>query len=1017
MRILFLPLIIAVALFSTTAKSQTVGEFSLFLFEEGYPVEDAVVSLGDNIVQLTNSSGNAHIFVPSGIYYVEVEYRGETVTSFELLSIAGEDTQVIVSVPNRGLQADVDVETSNAGETDSLGNTQKIQQDLGRGKLSGLVLSVENQTPLADAQIYVSGTQADIITDETGKFEVELPVGVYSLSVILAGYAAMTVDGVEISKDALTEKSIELTPAGLELSEFVVLAPYIEGSVSSIVQETRESAEVKEVLGAEQMSQAGDSNAASALARVTGLTIEDDKYVLVRGQPYRYTLTLLNGSPLPSPDPIRRVVPLDLFPTSVLAAIDVQKSFSADKPGSFGAGLVNLSMRSIPEESFAEVSIGTAYNTVTTFQKGLTYDGGSKDFLGLDDGTRAIPKEVDDATQGGTIDLVNVSDSERLVVGKAFDNNYEIRETTMSPDGTASITGGLRFDTKYGEFGILGDFSWGQKSSVRKGKEIDIDVDNGELVARSNFEKNRTKVNAGVSSLIVAGGKWDDHEVISNTFFIRDTDKITEFKEGLNNTSDERYERSYKLEWNQRELFVQQFVGKHDFKRVLVDWRALTAEGNRELLDRRTYLYSRQSDGSFIYYEEEAARREFNTVTDTIDSLAIDFTIPLIDQESFAASLKVGAASDTQDRLSDTSRFSFEPSGGDLDLSLGPNEILHPDNVGDTIGFSDDTQDNDDYIGKSSVVGIYAMTDMKFSDLLRLNLGVRMENADFKVKTFSRSNEDTLAAPSLGFDGAKTLPTATATWFVNDEMQVRGGYSTTVSYPVLVEMSNTLFSDPDDGDVYFGNPDLKPATISGFDFRWEWYFSTEELVSVGLFQRNYINPIENGFVATGGGSPRLTIKNAESAVVNGVEFSGRISLEDVKENMYFQSNITLMESSVDLGDDAGIATNVNRPLQGQANYVFNFQLGYDGEKQDWTITYNQVGERLEQANVNGLPDIYRQPIQQLNAKWSWKLNDIFKFSVSGKNILDPNFVFLGDTIEEKSYRKGMTIKSSITAEF
>lgn len=1017
MRILFFPLIIAVALFSPMAKSQTVGEFSLFLFEEGYPVGDAVVSLGDNIVQLTNNSGNAHIFVPSGIYYVEVEYRGEIITSFELLSIAGEDTQAIISVPKRGAQPDIDVETSNTDETDSLGNTQKVQEDLGNGKLSGLVLSVENKAPLADAQIYISGTQADIVTDETGTFEVELPVGVYSLSVILTGYAAMTIDGVEINKDALTEKSIELTPAGLELSEFVVLAPYIEGSVSSIVQETRDSSEVKEVLGAEQMSQAGDSNAASALARVTGLTIEDEKYVLIRGQPSRYTLSLLNGSPLPSPDPIRRVVPLDLFPTGVLASIDVQKSFSADKPGSFGGGLVNLSMRSIPEENFAEVSIGAAYNTQSTFKQGLTYQGGSTDFLGLDDGTRAIPQEIVVATQGGTINLDQVSDAERNELGKTFDNNYKVREETILPDMSGSITAGARFDTKYGEYGILGDFSWGQKFSLREGSSVVIGTDGDTLIAESSFEVIRTKMNAGVSSLIVAGGKWDDHEVVSNTFFIRDTDKITEFKEGLNNTSDSRYERKYKLDWNQREMFVQQFVGKHDFKNVLVDWRALTAESNREVLDRRTYLYFRLPDGSFNYYEEESAKREFNSVNDSVDSLAIDFTIPLVDKESFTSSIKIGAATDKQDRISDTARFSLEPFGAGLDLSQNPNLVLHPNNIGTVVAFSDDTQENDDYTGESTVTGKYVMADMKFTDLLRLNLGFRMEDADFKVKTFSRSSDEEGDEPAKGFTGSEILPGATATWFMNDEMQVRVGYSKTVSYPVLVELSETFYSDPDSGDTYLGNPDLKPATISGLDARWEWYFSTEELISIGIFQRSYENPIENGFFPTGGGAPRLTIKNAKSAVVNGVEVSGRFSLENFHENMYVQSNVTLMESSVDLGKDAGIATNTSRPLQGQANYVFNLQFGYDGDKHDWTLTFNQVGKRLSKANVQGRPDIYRQPLPELNSKWSWKINDVFKLSVAAKNILDPEYAFLGNGFKDKSYRKGMTIKSSLTAEF
>ena len=1002
---------------SSSIHAQTVGEFSLFIFEEGKPVQDAQVTLGDNIFQLTDHNGGVHIYVPSGIYYVEVEYQHQVISGFELLSIAGEVTQAIVSVPVRGKPADVEIETSNADEPEQLGSANASSENIGRGELAGRIISLENQMPLPGAQVYISGTQLDISTDDNGIFSADLPVGNYSLSVILAGYAAVTIDDIGIAKDGLTEKSIELSPSGLELSEFVVLAPYIEGSVASIVQETRDSSEVKEVLGAEQMSQAGDSNAASALQRVTGLTIEDNKYVVIRGQPYRYTLSLLNGSPLPSPDPIRRVVPLDLFPTGVLSSIDVQKSYSADKPGSFGGGLVNLTMRSIPEEDFAEISIGTAYNSQSTFKQGLTYQGGNTDFLGVDDGTRAIPKDIVNATQGGTVNLNQVSDADRIELGKTFDNNYKVSEEFMLPDMNGSVTGGARFDTKYGEFGILGDFSWGQKFRLRKGMDRVLAHDGDVLVVESEYDVDKTEMSAGVSSLIVAGAKWDDHQITSNTFFIRDTDKITQLKEGMNNTSDERYERGYTLDWNQREMFVQQFVGNHKFEKFMLDWRALNADGHREVLDRRTYLYFRLPDGSFNYYEEEAAKREFNTVDDNIKSMAVDLTIPLVDKESFTSSLKIGIASDRQDRLSDTARFSFEPFGTGLDLSQNPNLVLHPNNVGESVSFSDDTQDNDDYSGDSSVTGKYIMTDLKFSEILRLNIGVRAEKADFEVNTFSSSVQGAEEIPPSSFSSDEMLPAATATWFVNRDMQVRFGYGKTVSYPVLVELSKTFYSDPDNGDVYRGNPDLKPAKITGFDTRWEWYFSTEEFVSLGLFRRSFEDPIENGYFPLGGGDPRLTVKNADSAVVNGLEISGRYSLEKFQENLYIQSNITLMDSSVDLGNEAGIATNVNRPLQGQAKYVFNLQLGYDGEKHDWTVIFNQVGERLDKANVLGRPDIYRQPVPELNAKWSWKMNELLKFSLTATNILDPEYSFEGGGFKERTYKKGMTIKSSLTAEF
>jgi len=1018
MRTLYLVLLLLLPMGSANAAIQgTAGELSVIYFESGKPVPGAILRVGDNIVQLTNQYGSAHVIIPSGTYWVELTYRGKIILSTALLTIAGENTQIIASVPEPGKQADIEIETSDADDPTALAAANTQAADLGAGMLTGSVVSLENGKPLAGAQIYISGTQADVVSDDQGRFETELPVGSYSLSVILPGYAAVTIDDVTIAKDGQLEKTIELSPAGLELAEFVVLAPYIEGSVASIVQDTRDAAEVKEVLGAEQMSQAGDSDAASALQRVTGLTIEDGKYVVIRGQPSRYTLSLLNGSELPSPDPVRRVVPLDLFPTGVLAGIEVQKSYSADRPGSFGAGLVNLSLRGVPEESFAKISLGTGYNSQSTGKEGLTYDGGATDWLGVDDGTRELPSGVVDATRGGTVNLNSLPEEERNAVGKLFPNNYQVKRKTLGPDKSASIAAGTNVKTRFGEFGLMGNLSWGQKYRNIEETERDFALAAAnEVRIQSEYEVERTTMKSGVGALVVAGAKWEHHAITSNTFFVRDTSMVTEIAEGENNTSDGRFERNHLLEWNQREMTVQQFFGKHDFSLLNVDWRLLTAAGNREAPDRRTYSYARQPDGSFIFYEETGAQRRYNTVEDDVNSFGVDVTIPLFDRESFAASVKTGLATYNQDRTSDTSRFRFEPGGAVIDLSpQNPEEIMNPENIGNGVEFADDTQPTDDYRGTATVNGQYLMTDLEFAEKLRINLGVRQESADFEVKTFASSATGSSEIVG-GFSDSKLLPALSATWFMGDEMQMRLGYSTTVSRPVLVELSKTLFFDPDSGEAYIGNPDLKPAEIAGVDARWEWYFSTEEMFSIGAFYREYTNPIERKFQPAAGGGLFISFDNAESATVVGMEMGGRWSLSRLIDAMYLQSNITVMDSSVTL-DNAGVATNTDRPLQGQADYVFNLQLGYDGEAHDWAVTFNQVGKRLDKAGVNGLPDIYREPVPELNAKWSWKFTEHAKFSLTGTNLLDPSYRYVGEDIAQRAYKKGFTIKSSISIEY
>jgi len=1013
--IIYLLLLISSISQSTSFAQGTAGELSVIVFQSGKPVENMLINVGDDIVQLTDKFGSAHIIIPSGIHILSVSEKDYIITEMELLTIADENTQIIVSIPEKGKEPDIQLETSITSTSPQTNQSTQSTVNAGKGRLIGKIQSLENQKPLNNAQVYVSGTQLDIISDENGSFDVEIPVGIYSLSVILSGYATETIDNIEITKDSSTEKTIELSPAGLELSEFVVLAPYIEGSVASIVQETRDSAEVKEVLGAEQMSQAGDSSAAGALQRVTGLTIEDGKYVVIRGQPSRYTLSLLNNSPLPSPDPIRRIVPLDLFPTDVLSGIEIQKSYSADKPGSFGGGLINLSTRGVPEEPFASISIGTAFNSQSTFKDGLTYEGGSTDFLGKDDGTRELPGPVKDFIDSGE-SLNDLPDDEVKALGQQFNNIYQVENQTLYPDQSMSANGGTLYNTRHGDYGILASVSWGRKNRIIKELERDLSLGaKNQVNVQSEYNKTRTDMDINLGGLVVLSGKWNKHSLTSNSFFIRNTTMRTQLKEGENNTSDSRYEKSYLLDWNQRELFVEQLVGKHEFSLFDVDWRLLTAKGNREAPDKRTYTYARTDDGNFIFYEESGGQRRFNSVEDKVNSIGADFTFPINDTEKFKSSIKAGFSYYKQDRNSDTSRIRFEPENN-IDITLqNPEDILSPDNIGNGLGFSNDTQSSDDYLGTAKIDGQFVMADFEYTNVFRINAGVRRESADFEVKTFSKTSRGTDAIFGK-FKEQDFLPASSATWFINKDMQLRIAYGKTVSRPVLVELSETLFFDPDTNEAYIGNPNLKPAVIDGIDTRWEWYFSTEELVSLGGFWRNYEKPIEKNFVPVAGGGQSTTFENAKSASVFGLEIGGRLDLSRFYESVYLQSNLTFMTSSVKLGS-SGVATNTSRPLQGQADYLINIQLGYDGESHDLGLAFNRVGSRLDKAGVQGLPDIYREPSNSLNLKYTWQLNDQWKFKLVGVNLLNPEFKYTGGGVVQRSLRKGIDVKATLTWDY
>lgn len=998
------------------------AELALYVFKAGKPVSDAQISVDARVSGSTNRNGAIYLDLPEGRHDLAVGDGQDRWVELDLQTVPGENLQIIVELPVNGGSPTVDIESSQQGQTRRQAVDESQPQEQGpQGEVVGQVTDVETGEAVAGARIFISGVSLETETDENGRFNLEVPPGEYAMSVIHSDYSTQTMERLVVKPKEPTEADMELSPAGIELADFVVTAPYIEGSIASVVSQQRETSEVTEVIGAEQMSRSGDSDAADALQRVSGLTLDQGKYVVIRGQPSRYTSTVWNGSPLPSPDPIRRIVPLDLFPTGVLSGVQVQKSYSADRQGSFGAGMINLQTKSIPEKGFFNVDVGVGYNSQTTGKDGKSSEGGSLDFLGMDDGTRALPDAIDARISGGQASLNDVSNEERSALGATFSNNYHIANKTVPPNAKFGFAGGSSFATRWGEFGILTSFSWDRKFHNREETDTTFALSEGELLPQGEMVEDRTDMNVDLGGLFVLGWEVENHELSGNFFIIRNLTERNQITEGVD--ADNNVVKDHLIEWNERQMIIGQLVGHHDFSFMQFDWRALKAKGDRSSPDRRTYSYL-QSDGigDFVFRSDTGANRRFNEVDDKITGLGADFTLPLIDKDKLAWKMKIGGAYDKQDRESFISRFRFEPDDSleqELLLQPNPESFLTPDKVlSGEIDFFDDSQANEDYEGTAEVVGGYAMTDVEFFSSLRLVGGVRVEQSDFTVFTFQGGADE--GEIEGGFEETDLLPAFTATYKFLEDMQVRFGYSQTVSRPVLVELSASRYFDPQQSDDYRGNPDLKPAQIESFDVRWEWYPSATESLTFGGFAKYYTDPIEIVLDPQGGGSSVLrTLTNANEATVFGIEGGGRVELgrfAEMLDKFYLQANATFLTSEVELSE-GGINTSASRPLAGQAENVYNGQLGYDGEDHDITLTFNRVGRRLETAGANQLPDIFREPESYLNLTYGWQFVEKGELKFKASNLLNPEIKFSQGGKTDRIYQRGVTLSTSIKWSF
>ncbi len=1007
------------------ASAATSG-LSMFVFEGGVPVAGLELQVGGESRGQTDETGGIEVDIPSGRLPVALVRDGVPIVELDLLTDKNEIVQVIVTL-EEGAEPALDIESSSESlplaseRSESARSSGEDQPDLPPGAMVGKIISAEDGKPVVNARVFFTGTSVETRTDRDGAFAAELAPGTYAISVVHPDYATQTLDNMRVISEKEVTANIELTPAGIQLQDYVVTAPYVEGNVASTIAAQRETSSVVEVLGAEQMAAAGDGDAAEALQRVSGLTVEQGKFVLVRGQPFRYTATLWNGSPLPSPEPLVRVVPLDLFPTGVLSGIEVQKSYSADLPASFGAGLINLRTRGVPDEAFLTLGISSGLNSVSSFSNGLDYDGGAFDFFGYDDGTRALPDDVV-AINAASGDLTGLDDEEQAAVAKQFSNVYDADERTLPPDFGLSLSGAgsvnLPGDGKLGAVGALNlGTSWRRQERFQGSYALN----GGELVRQNSFTERRTDYNADVGGILTVQAQWDRHDLSANTFYAHQTQQRTEVITGPQNRSDDGIVRETALSWIERQILAQQLSGRNDFGAVKLDYRGMIASAGRDAPDRRSYAYiDREENGEFGVFGDSGAVREFSGVSDAVRSYAIDGTFVLSDPDErwFGFQLKTGVAGTSQDRDAFTRSYNWSPEedrGADI-IETNPEVLYDPANTGDdgTLDFRDGSNGiRDDYIGSLRVFGVYGLADARLGDIVRLVGGLRYERAEVSVTTFQLEPNDENAVEG-GFDhreacfsGAECAmyPSASATVFLGESMQLRAAYGRSTSRPNLNELSDARFIDPDTGEFFLGRPELRPAMINGADVRWEWYPSTTESITIGGFWKQYTDPIERSYLQVGGSDPVPAYQNADEARVLGLELGGRLEFGPI----YTVANLALLNSRVTL-EESGVNTDSVRPLDGQATYTLNVQAGYSGEAHDVTVSLNVVGRRLHRAGAFTQPNVFLEPIEGLNAAWTWQVFETDHYTgglrVTASNLINPRWDWTQGGELWRDYRRG-----------
>ncbi len=821
-----------------------------------------------------------------------------------------------------------------------------------------------------------------------------------------------------------------------------------------IPEPQRETSQVATFLLPEDLERQGDSNAALALTRLSGLSISGGRFVIVRGLNDRYSSALLNGSPLPSPEPLRRTVPLDLFPSEVLDSIAVQKTYSANYPGEFGGGVVDLKTAKRPIENFLTFKVGGTFNTETTNEEGIFVGGSDTDFFGFDDGLRDIPDPLA-AVLNSDQSLNALPNDQVEIIGESLVNSplRVIQQEELDPGFDVSISGGYVFDRGNYDIGLVGvaGFESGWETQLIKKQDI-----SGLAIIR-DFDVLDTTYNATVNALGSATLDYgSDHEVQATVFYVHDTDKEARITTGTDfDSQGERESFNEENGWFERELILGQLRGEHLFGNFTLGWRGSLSQATRDA--PYDFLLQRQinDDGVPALLVANRNSLSFSELTDDLASvggnISYDFNLSPTREATVTAGFDVSELE--REYIIDVFRFSGGNALSPSDEILRPDFLFSPDNIDPARFFLTEVssfQGGNNYDAQLDILAGFVMADFDITDFLQATVGLRYEDAEQSVDTFDRFGGPRGLSTDLEND--YYLPSAMLTWNFADDLQLRVGYSETITRPQFRELASSAFRDPESNRTFQGFFGLVDTELTNYDARLEYYFGRNQFVTLAGFYKDIKNPIEEISFERGTGRFDSTFFNAPEAELFGAEFEyrtrfefpGNIGFLNDREGL-FSINYTFTASEVTAEEGTLIADpgSVNTlefrdasffdidgsDLQGTSENILNAQLGWESELEQLTLLVGWVDERIIRRGVAGqsVPDVIEDPGVQVDLVYKRDIElsgNNFTFSLSGRNLLNEaheEFQLnedeeLGRT-EFNTYDRGISVSAGLAVKF
>ena len=900
------------------------------------------------------------------------------------------------------------------------------------GKIQGKVAGTDTGEPIGFADVLLIPADTTLhkvggLTNADGTFLLEAAAGRYTLQIRALSYATQRIEGIVIEAGRLLPVSTALKPEAIQQEEIVVEAKARQNTENSMLSARRKAAAVGDGVSAEQVRRSPDKDAAEVLRRVTGLSVSDGKYVFVRGLGERYSSTEVDGVRIASPEQNKRVVPLDLVPANLLENIVVQKTYTADRPGEFGGGDVQVRTKDFPGNRTWSFSISQGYSEGVTFGQRRTYASTRADIFGFGADSRRIPDAVYDVA--GTRPLVESSNpsfgfslATLASVARSFTNVWSPYSARAIPNAGYSTTYGDEFKLLGRPLGVILSGSLSRSFDEQAETQRTFTGVNDTLVDYSVQRSTESVLLGGITG--VSYRFSPRHTFHLRGLYTHSADDEVRSYEGRNHsgpsqlTGEDQRLRSTRLLYVEREVQSGSLEGQHEFVRLMgtsLGWKLTRSTAKRLQPDRRetvsSHNYYYDGYGNLVGYWalSPVGSREFGDLRDEGWGGTLGAKVPFRLARFGAGKLSLGFDRQTKKRDNFYRRFNIVyPEEAD---PTAPPEVA----FGNPAYVAEATFAVDNYRANQRLTAGYATLDVPFGHRARGNFGVRVEKGFQDVRSHDLFKPWLITSEGM-LEDTDWLPSGNFTWSVTEVVNLRLGASRTLSRPDINELSPSPTTEFLGGLQRVGNPALRRAVIENYDVRIEAFPTLSEVLAAGVFYKRLHDPIEQ---AIRGGSPGLMIPvNSEGGTNRGIELEARAGLGRLWKplaSFSVNTNASIISSEIRLAPGDSHFGSGEHPLQGQADYLVNGALSCAtaSRRLEATLLMSLTGKRLRALGSSDLPDIYEQPSGSVDASVGFGLGRA-RWKLAARNLLDPRIRQLQNGAETTGYRRGRSYSIALS---